>query len=76
MMVTGSRSLAARLGVERLRERVQRMRVPFGDGELRITLSAGVAEHIAGESIPEAIARADAALYAAKARGRNCVVLA
>ncbi len=76
MMATDARGSAARLGVERLRERVQRMRVPFGDGELRITLSAGVAEHIAGESIPEAIARADAALYAAKARGRNCVVVA
>jgi diguanylate cyclase len=39
----------------------------------RITLSIGIAEYIKGESISELVARADAALYAAKNAGRNRV---
>ncbi len=39
----------------------------------RITLSVGVAEYKAGESISEFIERADAALYQAKRNGRNQV---
>ena len=38
-----------------------------------ITFSAGVAQRRKGESQDEAIARADRALYKAKAAGRNCV---
>ena len=41
---------------------------------LSFTLSAGVVEHRAGESVVEAIARADRALYQAKQQGRNKVV--
>ncbi len=40
------------------------------------TLSAGVDEFRACDTLASAMARADAALYAAKAKGRNCVVLA
>lgn len=39
----------------------------------RITLSAGVAEYIKGESITDLIERADGALYDAKKSGRNQV---
>lgn len=39
----------------------------------RITLSVGVAQYIPGESVSDLIERADAALYRAKANGRNCV---
>ncbi len=39
----------------------------------RITLSAGVAQYKAGESISDFIERADAALYQAKRNGRNQV---
>ena len=43
-------------------------------GTLAITISAGVAAEIGpGESADAAIARTDAALYAAKRGGRNCV---
>ncbi|WP_300454401.1 GGDEF domain-containing protein [Accumulibacter sp.] len=41
-----------------------------------ITVSIGVADHLAGESALELVARADRALYAAKAQGRNRVSLA
>ncbi|SDG35136.1 diguanylate cyclase [Limimonas halophila] len=40
----------------------------------RITLSAGVAEYRYGEPLDQLVRRVDDALYAAKHRGRNCVV--
>lgn len=43
----------------------------FGDQELPLTLSIGVAEWSAGQSLDMLIAAADAALYAAKAAGRD-----
>lgn len=40
------------------------------------TLSAGVDAYREGDTLASVMARADAALYAAKASGRNCVVVA
>lgn len=40
-----------------------------------VTLSVGVAEHLPGEMADDLIARADAALYAAKEGGRNQLVM-
>lgn len=40
-----------------------------------ITISLGVAEHVSGESETAWFGRTDAALYAAKNGGRNCVVV-
>ena len=42
--------------------------------ELAFTLSAGLVEHRPDETLVEAIARADRALYEAKQQGRNKVV--
>ena len=42
----------------------------------QVTISIGVATPLAGESIEQAINRADKALYQAKNEGRNCVRLA
>ena len=42
-------------------------------GEMPLTVSGGVAEALDGDTAESIIARADAALYAAKAAGRNCV---
>ncbi|HEX6957485.1 MAG TPA: GGDEF domain-containing protein [Ferrovibrio sp.] len=47
-----------------------------GDELGRITISAGVAEYRLGEALSSFVQRADAALYAAKRQGRNCVVAA
>ena len=57
----------------------ERMRASVADeafDELyRVTVSVGVAEYRRGETVPEWLARADDALYEAKAEGRNRVVL-
>ncbi|MQX37403.1 PAS domain-containing protein [Roseospira navarrensis] len=46
------------------------------DGIAPVTISLGVAVHRPGQSVAEWVTRADAALYAAKAAGRNCVRMA
>jgi diguanylate cyclase (GGDEF)-like protein len=60
---------------ERLRGMALDMVLPYGtEGqEVRISISAGVAEKIAGEPVEKTISRADAALYRAKESGRNRV---
>jgi len=62
---------------ERIRSRIQRERVPADDGEIAMTASIGVATLRGEESEADLVARADAALYRAKATGRNrCVAAA
>lgn len=65
----------ALLAAERIRRRVAEER--FDGGRAEITVSIGVATFPGHGDTPEAIvASADAALYQAKRRGRNQVVLA
>lgn len=61
---------------ERLAEhlRAQVARDPFLDGH-RITVSVGVASHREGDEVETLVARSDAALYRAKAGGRNRVAI-
>ncbi|MFT7776216.1 diguanylate cyclase domain-containing protein [Roseateles sp.] len=61
---------ALRIG-GRLREAVAGLRARDGRG---VTLSAGLAEAAPGEDFAALYRRADQALYAAKAAGRNCVM--
>jgi len=60
---------------ERLRREVGKIPVQAPDGRRlpSITLSLGLAEMKAGDSLETLIASADAALYRAKQNGRNCV---
>jgi diguanylate cyclase (GGDEF)-like protein len=61
---------------ERMREAVERLRVPSvsGDGSLRVTASFGVASvPESGAGRDELVAAADAALYSAKRGGKNRV---
>jgi diguanylate cyclase (GGDEF)-like protein len=62
---------------ERLRRAVEGMEVVHGDKSLRVTMSLGVVEVSPGiTGLSEAMNKADAALYRAKASGRNCVISA
>jgi diguanylate cyclase (GGDEF)-like protein len=59
--------------LNRLRQRVEALNIPFAQGEMRFTISAGVARHFPGQTVADTVARADRALYRAKASGRNRV---
>ena len=61
-------------GAQRLRERTVAMAVPLPQGgTVEFTVSIGVAALREGEAASKALERADAALYSAKAAGRNRV---
>jgi diguanylate cyclase (GGDEF)-like protein len=59
---------------ERIRRRIEALRFTEFPGLTGITISIGLAEFRLGERFSETINRADGALYAAKAAGRNRVV--
>jgi diguanylate cyclase (GGDEF)-like protein len=62
--------------VNSLRLHLAASTVPVPHGEVSCTFSAGVDEYQANEMLANLMARADAALYSAKAMGRNRVVCA
>ena len=59
---------------ERLRGAVEQLRFQTTDPALRVTISLGVAEWQAGDTLVRLMARADERLYRAKDAGRNRVV--
>ena len=62
---------------ERLREQMEQSVVRLDHGEVRFTVSFGVVPMSAGcESLEALVAAADAAMYEAKERGKNCVFVA
>jgi diguanylate cyclase (GGDEF)-like protein len=62
---------------ERLREDVERARVPVGQGaEVGVTVSIGICQLRRGETLEQLMIRGDEALYAAKHAGRNRIVSA
>lgn len=67
---------AAGLLAEKLRQRMEAARVEADALELGVTLSIGLTTFGPGDTPESALARADTALYAAKAGGRNRVCTA
>jgi len=63
----------AELIAERYRQRIEAARLKFDGHDLRVTVSAGIAEFRAEDSKGAFLARADAAMYAAKREGGNRV---
>lgn len=61
---------------ERFVEVVREIEMPETHGGVVVTVSVGIAEALPDEQADSWLARADAALYQAKAQGRNCVVIA
>src|SRR5581483_741149 len=74
VLLTGTRLATACKRAEQVRSAVGELRI--GSEDLRVTLSLGVAELVAGESIDHCLRRCDQALYRAKEAGRNTVVAA
>ncbi|MBL8342809.1 MAG: GGDEF domain-containing protein [Rubrivivax sp.] len=67
LMLPDTRAALVRGGIERLQQRVAALRIVHGPHALSVTLSAGVAERHAGESIEQTIERVGVALAEAKA---------
>lgn len=64
---------------EKIRSTIEGCRIRRTDTQqemAQVTVSFGVASYCPGESAETFLARGDAALYAAKCKGRNCVTLA
>jgi diguanylate cyclase (GGDEF)-like protein len=64
----------ARQVAERIRRRIGGEPVNTGDKNVGITISQGLALYRDGDTLQSLLKRADAAMYRAKAAGRNCVV--
>ncbi|MER0045601.1 sensor domain-containing diguanylate cyclase [Pectobacterium odoriferum] len=67
---------AAQQRAEALRHSIEIAQIPCREGTIQVTVSCGVAEYWAGETLSMLINRADIALYQAKQQGRNRVVRA
>jgi diguanylate cyclase (GGDEF)-like protein len=76
VLLPGTAKPAAAALAERIREQVADTRLHAGNDDVRVTVSVGVAGEC-GEQLPALdviLGRADEALYAAKAAGRNRVI--
>ena len=60
---------------DRIRRAVAEIRLIRGDVPVQLTISTGIVERRADESLDAACQRADTALYEAKDSGRDCVVV-
>ncbi|MDR0445970.1 MAG: diguanylate cyclase [Oscillospiraceae bacterium] len=60
---------------DRVRREVESLACEYMDKTLRVTISSGLARNLEDSDITDMTLRADEALYAAKAGGKNCVVL-
>ncbi len=62
----------AMLALDKIRAAIANASFNYKDQSISITVSIGATEFKGGDDVESAFARADKALYAAKAEGRNC----
>lgn len=65
----------SKLFLDRIRQRIEALEISGLEQHSCVTVSGGIAQYRAGESSAQTIHRADEALYAAKAAGRNRIML-
>jgi len=75
LLLTGADAEAAHAVARRLCERSRALEVIGADPDFRLTASVGIASYRSGERVEDVIHRADQALYAAKAAGRDRIVI-
>ncbi len=75
LMMGDTRAALAKGGLERLHQKVGALRILHGTAAVGVTLSAGLAEHHAGETALQTLERAERALAEAKQQGRERVVV-
>jgi len=76
LLLSGTPADGARRLAERVRASVEAESIRCEERTLRLTISLGVARYSGSESATELVERADIALYDAKRRGGNVVVVA
>ena len=76
LMMSDTRAALARGGLERLHQRIGALRILQGPAVVEVTLSCGLAEHHAGETVADTLARAERAMGEARTQGRDRVVVA
>jgi diguanylate cyclase (GGDEF)-like protein len=74
LILPQTRLEGAMIKCERVRQGIEGLAFNGTGNDLKVTVSIGVAEFQAPESVDETVARADKALYAAKDHGRNQTV--
>lgn len=73
--LTNTDLAGAELVAERIRAEIEGLAIIYQGERVRITGSLGLTEYAAGEEFDAVMDRADRAMYQAKARGRNRVVV-
>ncbi|MEL6346179.1 MAG: diguanylate cyclase [Myxococcota bacterium] len=76
ILLPGANPEAARMVVDRIREKLSALRIHTGTSVFQITVSVGQATMLPQDTPDSLYQRADRALYEAKAKGRNRVELA
>jgi len=76
LVLNGANLTTSKNVAERIREHVAGQPVNLQGLEIQTSISLGIAAAHSGETADSVLARADKALYAAKAAGRNCVIIA
>lgn len=75
MLLVDTSPELAQIGIARIRDKLAQSPVKVGEAELLVRFSAGLTGYWGTERLDVCIERADKALYAAKARGRNCTTI-
>lgn len=76
LLMSDTRAALARGGLDRLQQKVGALRILHGSAAVAVTLTCGLAEHHAGETVAQTLQRAEQALHDAKAPGDGPAVVA
>jgi len=74
-MFVGTELKDSHLITEKLRNIIEQSLFHWNEEELKITMSFGLCQFDESKNLEDCIKKADDALYSAKSKGRNCVVL-